>query len=303
MLFSNCQRVPSETDFASVSAAWGKPEKLKINTTGIEDGACISPDGKTLFYTYTSWVPLKYPAIVVQGPSLDSKGECQGPCGDYPRADVFYAVQNASGDFDPPRIHPLTIKKPIGGIINPKNDLAYFMYQFRDADKEDITFAKMTDGKWGEPREIAGLNSAHVDADPWVDSNETEMFFWSARPSGKAQHNIFYATNLSGVWSAPILLPSPINSDKNDMQPFLFGNTLYFSSDRDGILAIYTAERSNGQWGEPQKVVASKYGVGEPTLTKDGQWLYFVQVFGFASTFLVFQSVDYDFEIMRVRKK
>ena len=61
---------------------------------------------------------------------------------------------------------------------------------------------------------------------------------------------------------------------------------MYFSSSRAGRSKIYASRRlGENRWAEPMKIIGvppnqpQLWGVGEPTLTADGRWLYFVIVF------------------------
>ena len=78
------------------------------------------------------------------------------------------------------------------------------------------------------------------------------------------------------------LAPAPINLNGADSQPFLTddGQTLYFTSDRDGgILAIYKSMRQGGGWSEPVKFISDPSGVAEVSITADGKEMVFAQLF------------------------
>jgi Tol biopolymer transport system component len=82
------------------------------------------------------------------------------------------------------------------------------------------------------------------------------------------------------VWSTPTPLDSMINTSASELQPAFTndGDTMYFVSDRsvaDGP-AIYRSHRVDSSWSTPQLVIRGI--VGEPSLTADGQLLYFVHV-------------------------
>ena len=81
------------------------------------------------------------------------------------------------------------------------------------------------------------------------------------------------------------LVPAPINIQGSpSLQPFLTPdcNTLYFATNRGESTGptIYKSTRiGDTSWSEPELVVKGKTGVGEPTLTDDGQYLFFLQLF------------------------
>lgn len=266
------------SDVAKVSNEWKTPKWVEINSEGWEDGAYISSDGNTLYFAYISLDLFKLPNKVVIGPNRDTKKLCKPDCGQFPRVDLFYS-KKVSGKWQTPEPHPLTISYPVGGIVFSNPNKAYVMIERDDGLQTEIHYAEKSGNKWQSPKKISALSSAYKDDDPYVNSEDNEMFFWSDRPAELAGNNIHLSKNVNGEWQSPTLLPEPINSNGNDMQPFLFGNTLYFSSDRDGKLKIYMSTRTENSWSAPKVVIESKNAVGEPTLTADGKFLYFMQIF------------------------
>lgn len=263
-------------DIASVSSGFNPPQWLDVSASGWEDGAYISADGNTLYFTYINVDLLN--GNRVSGPDRDPTGICGSMhCGQFPRPDVFY-LTGGPASWAAPVPHPLTIKFPIGGFFLQSEGKAYF-HMDEGGTSTNIFFAEKTEGSWGEPQKIMEISSDYSDDDPFVTSDDNEMYFWSKRPASLGGDNIYRSAKVGGKWQAPEILPEPINSNSNDMQPFLLGDTLYFSSDREGASKIYASKRQGEGWGQPEVLVSSKYGVGEPTLTSDGKYLYFIQIF------------------------
>ena len=106
----------------------------------------------------------------------------------------------------------------------------------------------------------------------WFDLADTKIY-------------ILYNARDNDFAGEPELAPSPINTaddEVQDFQPWLSEDCqrLYFTSNRDGMVAIYRAERlDQDEWAEPELVVWSQLAVGEPTLTNDETTLVFIQVF------------------------
>ncbi len=266
-----------QADVAKTSGEWGTPVFAEsASTAGWEDGAYISADGATLYFAYINIDLLKLPEVAETGPKRDSR--CKPVCGQYPRIDTFFSQKDNLGNWQKAKAHPLTIFYPIGGIVLANENKAYFHSEKDDGLKTEIYFAEKSGDEWQPPQKIAALSSAFGDDDPYVTSSDDEIFFWSNRP-GRGGNDIYVSKKINGEWQKPALLPSPINTSANDMQPFLHQNTLYFTSDREGKPKIYQSERIGENWGVPKVVVESNFAVGEPTLTEDGQFLYFVQIF------------------------
>lgn len=286
-----------ESDVAVVSSEWTEPVWLsEVNTTGWEDGAYISADGNNLYFTYINIDLLKLPRIVALGPNRDTAGVCNSACGQFPRSDLFYSTKDESGKWKTPLPHPLTVAYPIGGFFLVNENKGYFHMEKNDGLQTEIYFAQKINGEWQKPDKIPALSSKYKDDDPYVTPSDDELFFWSDRPAKFAGNNIYYSRNVKGVWQEPTILPEPINSNANDMQPFVFKDTLYFSSDRDGKPKIYKSVLQDEQWSTPEVVISSKNAVGEPTLTADGKFLYFIQIF-------VSDIVESNPEIMYVQRR
>ena len=141
------------------------------------------------------------------------------------------------------------------------------------------------------------------------------------------QKDIYYSTNPNGIasddwaipaWSAPVKLPSPVNTDGDDMQTFVFNESgtdyLYYSTNRGhddpGMtyeIAIYRVAMPtdwestpsdmnlSGNWGTSERVIHSDFAVGEPSITADGHYMYFEQIFHDGNN-------NFNPEIMRVER-
>ncbi|GEM_PF-1953070 len=286
-----------QQDVANLSSEWNSPVWIsEVNSEGWEDGSYISPDGNQLFFAYINIDLLKQPKIVITGPNRDPQGIGKPPCGQFPRADVFYTTKDTSGKRKTPIPHPLTVPYPIGGIVLANEDRAYFHMEKQDGLATEIYFAQRIAGVWQNPQKIDALSSPGGDDDPHIMPNDEEIFFWSTRPAALGGNNIYYSKKINGQWQAPALLPEPINSNANDMQPFVTGNTIYFTSDRDGKPKIYKSVFENDKWSNPEVIISGKNAVGEPTLTKDGKFIYFVQIF-------VSDQMEFNPDIMCAQRK
>ena len=89
---------------------------------------------------------------------------------------------------------------------------------------------------------VPNINSPEVDEHPWVNADETLMFFSSERDGDR---NIYTTSRASRtqVWATPTLVEN-INIPGLDYCPFLVDDhTLYFTSFRGGQTHIYVSTR------------------------------------------------------------
>ncbi|MFW6364185.1 MAG: hypothetical protein ACOC0D_10100 [Spirochaeta sp.] len=342
-------------DVAWTSSDWGTPELVTASTAGWEEGVYISGDGSTLYYIYTNvdvFRDIYSGDQVTSGPLLDTSGKAtvwadgsSRNAGEYPYADLFYVTRIGDNQWSSPQPHLLTTTRmeSVGGIHLIENDnrrIAYVMSGFHDG--IDSLYYAYDDGKDGWeswPVDIAGeftfpgylaalenipADSPYEDADPWVNDAGTLLFFWSDRNG--TDKDIFYSSNPNDIdsdewatpeWSDPVRLPSPVNTDGDDMQTFVFQEEgvdyLYYSTNRGARdhgyeIAIYrvrmptdwqtnpvTMENADN-WGDPEPIIYSNFAVGVPGITDDGEFLYFEQIYHDGNN-------NFNPEIMRVRRQ
>ena len=126
----------------------------------------------------------------------------------------------------------------------------------------------------------APVNSIYPDGEHAIHPDGARLFFASLRPGGLGQADLYVSTFDGSTWSAPVHLDAPINSAGEDKQPAFTadGDTMYFTSDRNPLVgsAIYRSAWDGDSWSAPELVISGI--VGEPSLTPDGKYLYFVHV-------------------------
>ncbi|MEX0918659.1 MAG: hypothetical protein WDZ85_01705 [Candidatus Paceibacterota bacterium] len=280
-------------DVAKVATGWSTPKRLSISNDGWEEGDYISPDGKEFFFIYTTVdvFNLIYSGgskPLVSGPVRDRDNSCTHPlkpqphpCGQWPRADLFYSVKNGS-QWSEPVPHPLTQSGPVGGFTYAGANKAYFMHAFT-GDVEDIGYAVRTNGVWGPKIKVAAVSvDGYSDSDPHVNASDDEMIFWSDRPAHFSGKNLYRSVKVGNQWQTPELLAEPINGNGDSMTPFFHDGYLYYGASfgPETTFSIYRSQRLGANaWAQPEMVVTSKFAVGEPSLTANGRFLYFEQIF------------------------
>jgi Tol biopolymer transport system component len=145
----------------------------------------------------------------------------------------------------------------------------------------DIYVADLVAGLPGRGRNLGPpLNSPYPDGEHAIHPDGVSLYFTSSRPGGLGQSDIWVSVWNGIAWSPPLNLGEPVNSPVNDMQPTFTsdGNTMYFASDRNPSIgmAIYRSKRVGASWSQPELVISGM--AGEPSITADGTYLYFVHV-------------------------
>ena len=106
-------------------------------------------------------------------------------------------------------------------------------------------------GIWSTPQRLGPeINMGNSNGTPCISPDGRFLFFSSKEKKGIDIKRKIYLSQRTGPketdWSKAVLLPFPINSDKDDSYPMIApnGKTIYFSSNRDGGsgMDIYEAE-------------------------------------------------------------
>lgn len=108
---------------------------------------------------------------------------------------------------------------------------------------------------WGEVLELPFNDKSYSLAHPAISSDGKTLFFTSDMPDGNGQTDLYKVQILSNGYGQPENLGELINTEKNEMFPFVSGDSLFFASDRDGGyggLDIYFSLIQNGKLSAPR---------------------------------------------------
>lgn len=145
-------------------------------------------------------------------------------------------------------------------------------------------------GVWGEPEE-SFMNTEFKENSPSF-FHDGERIYYQSRSSlsvnGKLKDiDIFYREKEGNGWSEPMRLDAPVNSGKDDSQPWIAKDgSILFCRENDksdlgykGGSDIYYSEYKNGKYSEPQCLgleINSPYHETEACISPDGSYLLFI---------------------------
>jgi outer membrane protein OmpA-like peptidoglycan-associated protein len=126
----------------------------------------------------------------------------------------------------------------------------------------DIYFSAFSEGKWSQPSNLKSpVNTSYWESQPSISADGRMLFFSSSRPGGFGGKDLWYSTlNSQNVFTTPVNLGSTINTDGDEMSPFIHfdGRTLYFASDgrvgMGGFDIYMTRMNQDSSWSEPQNL-------------------------------------------------
>lgn len=148
-----------------------------------------------------------------------------------------------------------------GVNLTVSSDGAVMILSLQRADSQgqnDLYFSqKKADGTWSAPKNLGlDINTIKREVTPSLSEDKKTLYFSSNRWNTAGGNDIFMSKRLDDTWqrwSPPRRFKVPINSNRDDSQPYFNEATgyLYFTSRRDGSSDIFRVQIANPQ---PQEV-------------------------------------------------
>jgi peptidoglycan-associated lipoprotein len=147
-----------------------------------------------------------------------------------------------------------------------------------------IFMATAAGTQWSEPTPLSFSTDSFTCGHPCLSKDGEVMFFSSDMPGGFGGKDLWYVTytKRSKTWGDPINLGPTINTEGDEMYPFVADDgTLYFSSSGHvglGGVDIYYSKGENTDWSEPINMKSPVNSGGDDfslTMSKDKESGYF----------------------------
>ncbi len=145
----------------------------------------------------------------------------------------------------------------------------------------DLFMCTRKGNKWSKPRNLGPvINTPSWESQPSFSIDGKTLYFVSDRPGGYGGMDIYKAVFADGKWRKPENLGPEINTEGNEISPFIHYNdhTLYFASDGHvgmGGLDLFVSEKdTNGKWGKPRNLGYPINTIGDESgliVTADGK--------------------------------
>ena len=121
--------------------------------------------------------------------------------------------------------------------------------------KLKIYAATKKDNKWVDIFELPFNNAEYDCAHPSVSNDGRRLYFSSNRPDGFGGMDLYVSTLINGKWSDPVNLGPKVNTDKNEIFPFIHADgKVYFASNGHkgiGNLDIFSTMKTDTGWLKP----------------------------------------------------
>ena len=251
-----------------IAPGWSQPVPLgePINTAGGEDSPFVSLDGQTLYFFFTPDIQLPANQQVSDGVT-----------------GIWASQRSGQAWTEPQRVVLAEPGQPhLDGCPFVRDDQMIFC-SIREGNRRsvDLYTATCRDGAWTDWRHWSeSFATTHDVGELHITADGRRLYFASERAGGLGGLDLWVSEHVNGRWQEPVHMPPPINSAGDENRPFVTadGQELWFdSASHKGLPGpgiFRSVRQADGSWGDPEEIVSSF--AGEPTLTSDGQTLYFV---------------------------
>ncbi len=259
-----------------------------VRSNGIEDAPFITPNGKTLYFTFIGNVS-HTPVEQVDDPSVG----------------IYVSQFDCTSWSEPKRVGlvPNGVKALCGGGSIKHNGEFWFNIA---GDFTNWSVFSYVAYEWHGELSIeydpsTPVNQPSISAgEPDISSDGKKLYINSSDLGGYGSDDIFYFDRVGDEWQGPYNIGNNVNTANQQNRPFITadGLHLYFDSFEGATgtgISIFRSDWTGTEWGAPNEIVRNN--LGEPSLTEDGEWLYFTH-FYYDSGFTLYEA-----DLYRVRKK
>lgn len=204
--------------------------------------------------------------------------------------DLFYAKKTDRGNW----LDPEPLRGEINGRFNEGPSVftkdfnkVYFTRNNYSSNKIEtnrksinvlkIYEANFIDGLWKINKPLELTDAEYSAGHPALNSTGDILYFTSNMPWGYGGTDIYYSKRNGNLWSPPVNMGPTINSEGNEMFPFLQNDSsLYFASDGKGGLGgldIFESKCINGTWLSP-------FNLGSPINSSQDDFSFIVDSSG-----------------------
>jgi len=243
------------------SEGWSQPVPLEgpVTTAGAEDSPFIPADGQTLYFFFTP----------------DARIPVEKQVGDNVTG-IWVSQWTGSGWGEPTRVW-LTNGNELsmdGCEFVLGDEMWFCSIRAGNMNEIDWYIANWVNGQWADWKNAGKpINSDYQVGELHITADGQEMYFGSQQPGGYGGVDLWVSQKVGDGWGEPVNLGPAVNTSENENRPFVTadGKELWY----DSRYSVYRCLRQpNGSWADCQQIISPL--AGEPTLSPDGQTLYFI---------------------------
>lgn len=212
------------------NGSWSRPVPVsEINSPFNDETPYITPDAGYIFFASD-----RDGSFVLRG---DRPGEVK-------ISYDIYVSKNSGGRWEAPIRLPGSVNtehhERSPSLSTGLTTLYYTTWAFGDITRTVIMKAEYSDGMFINPAPLPSpinMNTQDLSVMPAADGKG--VYFSSRRPGGYGGWDLYFSGYENGRFAEPVNLGSAINSPANEVHASIFGDVIYFCSNREGGFGQY----------------------------------------------------------------
>ena len=204
------------------------------------------------------------PAYYQNGIVFVTSRKGKGKKGNY--FELFYADIDGKGMPIQPRefsVHLQAVQHEGPVTFDREGEILYFtsndIESAADADDKKVAHLKIYEANksakdWGTVKALPFSSDDYSCAHPSLSADGQKLYFTSNMPGGFGGMDLYFVEKTASGWSNPINLGKDINTEKNELFPFIHSSgNLFFSSngyEGAGGLDLFMIDISGRKWGK-----------------------------------------------------
>lgn len=270
---------------AQLLAGLTVPEKNKINTVGWEDSVYVTPDGKTMYFSYAPNNFYDYlisggqAAVVSAGPDRDGHHASTNP---FENSDLYVSTWVDGKWTAPVNMGINSAGLEASAMVSADGNSIYISKPAASgSDQMDLYVARKSGGVWGsfQAMNIPKVAGEYAKTNPHIAADGKKIYFAITRDvNGQRNSDLYFsALQSDGKWGVPQSLGAAVNTAADEKEAWVSPDetAVYFTRGWE----LYSAKKIGGVW---QQAVKLDFGEnilgGDISLTADQKQLFFSQV-------------------------
>lgn len=180
--------------------------------------------------------------------------------------DIYVSEKDENGEWKAPESISATINSPNNeGTCTISGDGRTLIFTSCLGRKTfgscDLFVSYKVGNEWTRPKNLGNtINSRYWESQPSLSADGRTLYFVSDRKGGLGNRDIYVSyLKKEGTWSPALNLGTPVNTEDDEVSPFIHANgrTLYFSSDGHpgfGSFDLFSTETAEHKWSEPKNL-------------------------------------------------
>jgi outer membrane protein OmpA-like peptidoglycan-associated protein len=190
--------------------------------------------------------------------------------------DIYSVTMNSDNELVKPSALEKTVNSKLhdGPAAYCSKDQTLYITRNNESKKKGIVnknlkiYASQWNGSsWSSAKELEFNDDEFSNGHPSLTTDGAFLYFVSDRPGGMGGTDIYVSQRLGDTWSEPINLGKGVNTEGNEMFPFIAANgALFYSSDGHaglGGLDIFVSLSQNGIWQKPENLGSPVNSTGD----------------------------------------